>query len=126
MADDAKQNWKAHTRWTGPQILRQLPEIKIICAGMGTSGVSYATSGHQCPGSKADLQSIGTMTGLGTYFKAIKPNVLRLGYAFPNQEQLSCQVLIVLQRVYCGGGSCPWTAIACPSCPSTISLEVSC
>lgn len=51
-------NWGAHVRWTGPQILKQLPEINIICAGMGTSG---------------------TMTGLGTYFKEAKPSVLRLG-----------------------------------------------
>lgn len=51
-------NWKSHIRWTGPQILRQLPNINVICAGMGTSG---------------------TMTGLGTYFKQVKPSVLRLG-----------------------------------------------
>ncbi|KAF4585627.1 cysteine synthase B [Ophiocordyceps camponoti-floridani] len=51
-------NWKAHVKWTGPQILKQLPEINIICAGMGTSG---------------------TMTGLGTYFKQAKPSVFRLG-----------------------------------------------
>ncbi|KAF4991727.1 hypothetical protein FGRMN_7638 [Fusarium graminum] len=30
-------NWNAHVRWTGPQILQQLPEIDVICAGMGTS-----------------------------------------------------------------------------------------
>ncbi|PHH91233.1 hypothetical protein CDD83_1234 [Cordyceps sp. RAO-2017] len=51
-------NWRAHVKWTGPQILRQLPEINLICAGMGTSG---------------------TMTGLGTYFKQAKPSVFRLG-----------------------------------------------
>ncbi|KAK2600295.1 hypothetical protein QQS21_004936 [Conoideocrella luteorostrata] len=51
-------NWKSHVKWTGPQILRQLPEINVICAGMGTSG---------------------TMTGLGTYFKDAKPSVFRLG-----------------------------------------------
>lgn len=32
------QNWKSHVRWTGPQILAQLPEINVLCAGMGTSG----------------------------------------------------------------------------------------
>lgn len=51
-------NWKSHIRWTGPQIYKQLPEINVLCAGMGTSG---------------------TMTGLGTYFKEAKPSVLRLG-----------------------------------------------
>ncbi|KAF4126490.1 Cysteine synthase [Geosmithia morbida] len=55
---DNDNNWKAHVRWTGPQILKQLPEINLICAGMGTSG---------------------TMTGLGTYMKATKPSVYRLG-----------------------------------------------
>ncbi|GAW22578.1 hypothetical protein ANO14919_121180 [Xylariales sp. No.14919] len=53
-----ENNWKSHVRWTGPQILKQLPEITVICAGMGTSG---------------------TITGLGTYFKAAKPSVFRLG-----------------------------------------------
>ena len=51
-------NWQAHIRWTGPQIFKQLPQINVLCAGMGTSG---------------------TMTGLGTYFKEAKPSVYRLG-----------------------------------------------
>ncbi|KAL5115630.1 hypothetical protein ACEQ8H_006517 [Pleosporales sp. CAS-2024a] len=51
-------NWQAHVRWTGPQIHRQLPNIDVLCAGMGTSG---------------------TMTGLGQYFKQAKPSVRRLG-----------------------------------------------
>ncbi|OHF01839.1 cysteine synthase K/M:Cysteine synthase B [Colletotrichum orchidophilum] len=51
-------NWKSHVRWTGPQIFKQLPQISLICAGMGTSG---------------------TLTGLGTYFKQAKPSVYRLG-----------------------------------------------
>lgn len=51
-------NWQSHIKWTGPQILKQLPDISIICAGMGTSG---------------------TMTGLGTFFKQNKPSVFRLG-----------------------------------------------
>ncbi|EMD67112.1 hypothetical protein COCSADRAFT_33978 [Bipolaris sorokiniana ND90Pr] len=51
-------NWQSHVRWTGPQILEQLPNIRLICTGMGTSG---------------------TMTGLGQYFKAQDPSVFRLG-----------------------------------------------
>lgn len=47
-------NWESHYRWTGPQITKQLPEVNVICAGMGTSG---------------------TMTGIGRYFKENKPNV---------------------------------------------------
>ncbi|KAI9372742.1 tryptophan synthase beta subunit-like PLP-dependent enzyme [Aspergillus egyptiacus] len=51
-------NWQSHIRWTGPQIFKQLPEINVLCVGMGTSG---------------------TMTGLGTYFQRVKPSVVRLG-----------------------------------------------
>ncbi|KAI7780766.1 hypothetical protein LA080_015557 [Diaporthe eres] len=51
-------NWKAHVRWTGPQILTQLPEINVFCCGMGTSG---------------------TMTGIGNYLKEAKPSVMRVG-----------------------------------------------
>ena len=51
-------NWQAHISWTGPQILKQLPEINIICAGMGTSG---------------------TMSGLGAFFKRSKPSIITLG-----------------------------------------------
>ncbi|KAF2256148.1 cysteine synthase-like protein B [Trematosphaeria pertusa] len=51
-------NWQAHMRWTGPQILKQLPDINVVCAGLGTSG---------------------TMTGIGTYFKTAKPSVVRIG-----------------------------------------------
>ncbi|KAK3936024.1 tryptophan synthase beta subunit-like PLP-dependent enzyme [Diplogelasinospora grovesii] len=51
-------NWKAHYRWTGPQLMRQLPEINVLCTGMGTSG---------------------TMTGIGTYLKDHKPSVTRVG-----------------------------------------------
>ncbi|OAL04453.1 cysteine synthase-like protein B [Phaeosphaeriaceae sp. SRC1lsM3a] len=52
------ENWQSHVKWTGPQIHRQLPNINLLCAGMGTSG---------------------TMTGLGQYFKQAKPSVTRLG-----------------------------------------------
>ncbi|VUC36358.1 unnamed protein product [Clonostachys rosea] len=55
---DNDLNWQSHVRWTGPQILEQLPEINLICAGMGTSG---------------------TMSGLGSFFKEQKSSVFRLG-----------------------------------------------
>ncbi|WPH01866.1 Pyridoxal-phosphate dependent enzyme-like protein 5 [Acrodontium crateriforme] len=47
-------NWGSHYKWTGPQILKQLPEVNVICTGMGTSG---------------------TMTGIGTFFRDNKPSV---------------------------------------------------
>ncbi|EFR01921.1 cysteine synthase K/M:Cysteine synthase B [Nannizzia gypsea CBS 118893] len=51
-------NWQGHVKYTGPQIFKQLPEINVICCGIGTSG---------------------TMTGLGQYFQKAKPSVLRVG-----------------------------------------------
>lgn len=51
-------NWNAHRRWTGPQLLKQLPTIDILCAGMGTAG---------------------TITGTATYMKETKPSVTCLG-----------------------------------------------
>ncbi|KAM0724174.1 hypothetical protein Q7P37_000056 [Cladosporium fusiforme] len=51
-------NWNAHRRWTGPQILKQLPSLDILCAGMGTAG---------------------TITGTATYMKETKPSVTCLG-----------------------------------------------
>ncbi|KAI1826116.1 tryptophan synthase beta subunit-like PLP-dependent enzyme [Xylaria intraflava] len=44
-------NWKSHIRWTGPQILKQLPEINLICAGMGTSVCTAA--GDRVPGPRS-------------------------------------------------------------------------
>ncbi|KAK4494255.1 hypothetical protein PRZ48_014553 [Zasmidium cellare] len=51
-------NWQAHVKWTGPQIMKQLPEISVLAVGMGTSG---------------------TATGLGHYFATAKPSCFRLG-----------------------------------------------
>lgn len=28
-------------RWTGPQLLKQLPQINVFCAGMGSAGQYY-------------------------------------------------------------------------------------
>ncbi|KAJ4359612.1 uncharacterized protein N0V89_000167 [Didymosphaeria variabile] len=51
-------NWGSHMRWTGPQILAQLPSISVLCAGMGTAG---------------------TLTGTATYLKRAKPSVATVG-----------------------------------------------
>ncbi|CAO1625586.1 unnamed protein product [Parajaminaea phylloscopi] len=51
-------NFGAHIRWTAPQILKQLPEVNIVVAGMGTAG---------------------TMTGIGLALKSLKPDVIRVG-----------------------------------------------
>ncbi|KAK0654922.1 tryptophan synthase beta subunit-like PLP-dependent enzyme [Cercophora newfieldiana] len=52
------ENWKAHERWTGAQIWRQLPEVNVFCATVGTGGC---------------------VTGTGAYLKAMKPSVRTIG-----------------------------------------------
>ncbi|KAF2257526.1 tryptophan synthase beta subunit-like PLP-dependent enzyme [Lojkania enalia] len=36
-------NWKAHEQWTGSQIWRQLPEIRVFCSTIGTGGCAVGT-----------------------------------------------------------------------------------
>ncbi|KAL2257921.1 hypothetical protein VTK26DRAFT_8977 [Humicola hyalothermophila] len=55
---DNENNWKAHEQWTGPQILRQLPEINLFCTTVGTGGC---------------------ITGTSLYLKSQKPAVRTLG-----------------------------------------------
>ncbi|KAK1826971.1 cysteine synthase [Podospora conica] len=55
---DSDENWKAHERWTGAQIWKQLPEVNVFCATIGTGGC---------------------ITGTGTYLKAMKPSVKTIG-----------------------------------------------
>ncbi|KAJ7470928.1 tryptophan synthase beta subunit-like PLP-dependent enzyme [Mycena latifolia] len=52
------ENYESHMRWTGPQIIKQLPNISVFAASIGTSG---------------------TMTGTGLYLKSVKPSVARVG-----------------------------------------------
>lgn len=35
-----RQNPDSHVRWTGPQLMAQLPEINVFCSGMGSAGES--------------------------------------------------------------------------------------
>ncbi|KAE8155416.1 tryptophan synthase beta subunit-like PLP-dependent enzyme [Aspergillus tamarii] len=51
-------NPESHMRWTGPQLLMQLPEINIFCTGMG---------------------SAGCITGTGAFLKREKPSVTVVG-----------------------------------------------
>ncbi|RDL35206.1 uncharacterized protein BP5553_07137 [Venustampulla echinocandica] len=55
---DNDHNWKSHTRWTGPQILQQLPEINVLCTTVGTGGC---------------------ITGTGVYLKSQKKSVKVVG-----------------------------------------------
>ncbi|KAH8818582.1 tryptophan synthase beta subunit-like PLP-dependent enzyme [Flagelloscypha sp. PMI_526] len=51
-------NYESHMRWTGPQLMKQLPKLALFAATIGTSG---------------------TMTGTGLYLKEHAPQVKRLG-----------------------------------------------
>ncbi|QRW14193.1 cysteine synthase [Ceratobasidium sp. AG-Ba] len=51
-------NWESHVRWTAPQIIRQLPDIKVFASSIGTSG---------------------TITGCGLALKKAKPDITRVG-----------------------------------------------
>jgi len=51
-------NYESHVRWTGPQLLQQLPDINVFATGMG---------------------SAGCLTGAATYLKHMKPSVKTLG-----------------------------------------------
>ena len=51
-------NYESHIRWTGPQLVQQLPEINVFAAGMG---------------------SAGCLTGTAGYLKRVKPTVTALG-----------------------------------------------
>lgn len=55
---DNHDNWRAHEAWTGPQILKQLPEINIFSTTVGTGGC---------------------ITGTGSYLKSQKPSAKVLG-----------------------------------------------
>ncbi|KAF1984277.1 tryptophan synthase beta subunit-like PLP-dependent enzyme [Aulographum hederae CBS 113979] len=55
---DNEHNWRAHTRWTGAQIYRQLPEINVLCTTIGTGGC---------------------ITGTGVHLKAQKPSIKVVG-----------------------------------------------
>ncbi|KAI8634150.1 tryptophan synthase beta subunit-like PLP-dependent enzyme [Xylariaceae sp. FL1651] len=53
---DNDDNWRSHIRWTGPQIMKQLPEINLICAGIGTSVTETSVctaAGDRVPGPRS-------------------------------------------------------------------------
>ena len=55
---DNEKNWESHVTWTGPQILKQLPEINLFSTTVGTGGC---------------------ITGTGVALKSGKPSIRVLG-----------------------------------------------
>ena len=64
-------------KWTGPQIIRQLPNIAIFCSGIGTSGMLLAN--YNMTYFFNSQSSSGTMTGTGLYLKKAKPGTVTVG-----------------------------------------------
>jgi cysteine synthase len=44
--DPTSENYEAHVRWTGPQLLAQLPQGNVIAVGMGTTGGFHVIFQH--------------------------------------------------------------------------------
>ncbi|KAK3332273.1 tryptophan synthase beta subunit-like PLP-dependent enzyme [Cercophora scortea] len=61
---DNDHNWKAHEKWTGPQIWKQLPEINVLCATIGTGGCITGTSAH-LKSRKPSVRTIGVCNTFG-------------------------------------------------------------
>ncbi|KAJ6477657.1 tryptophan synthase beta subunit-like PLP-dependent enzyme, partial [Mycena sanguinolenta] len=60
------RNPEAHIRWTGPQLHKQLPDMAVFAAGLGTAG---------------------TITGVGTYLKSVNPGIVNIGvFTAPNDK----------------------------------------
>ncbi|KAF2674408.1 cysteine synthase-like protein B [Microthyrium microscopicum] len=78
-------NWRAHYKWTGPQILQQLPDLNVLCCGVGTSG---------------------TMTGIGKFLGEQKPSVVRVGvFTAPGDRVPGPRPYILMEPV-----QFPWRA----------------
>ncbi|KAK7420422.1 hypothetical protein QQZ08_010409 [Neonectria magnoliae] len=61
---DNPNNWKAHEEWTGPQIFKQLPEINIFCATVGTGGAITGTGVH-LKSQKSSVKVVGVFNVFG-------------------------------------------------------------
>lgn len=70
-------------RWTGPQILKQLPKLSVFAASIGTSG---------------------TMTGCGLYLKGHRPSCKRLGCVlisfFVKSPEVNADLRLSLQYLH--------------------------
>ncbi|KAA1096460.1 hypothetical protein PGT21_017390 [Puccinia graminis f. sp. tritici] len=72
-------NFGAHIRWTGPQIYKQLPQIKVIAAPAGTTG---------------------TLTGTATYLRSVKPDIIAVGaFTTPGERIPGPRTLDLMREV---------------------------
>lgn len=75
-------NPDSHVRWTGPQILRQLPGINVLCAPMGTGGVITGTGGF-LKSSKREILVVGVCNANGDPVPGPRPFQLFESVKFP-------------------------------------------
>ncbi|OAV99951.1 hypothetical protein PTTG_08614 [Puccinia triticina 1-1 BBBD Race 1] len=79
-------NFGAHIRWTGPQIYKQLPQIKVIVAPAGTTG---------------------TLTGTATYLRSVKPDIIAVGaFTTPGERIPGPRTLDLMREV-----NFPWKQV---------------
>lgn len=68
-------NPAAHERWTGKQIVEQLPEINVFAAGMGTGGTITGT-GRRLKMDRPDMHIIGVCVAPGDKVPGPRPKDL--------------------------------------------------
>jgi cysteine synthase len=79
---DNENNWKAHATWTGPQILKQLPEVTVFSTTVGTGGQQPLPLLPKHSEKMTELilyRLTGCITGTGVALKSQKPSIKVLG-----------------------------------------------
>ena len=75
-------NYEAHIRWTGPQLMAQLPEINVFAAGMGSAGCLTGTAGY-LKRAKPGVTALGVCNLTGDSIPGPRPYPLFHGIEFP-------------------------------------------
>ncbi|KAH7084357.1 cysteine synthase [Paraphoma chrysanthemicola] len=96
---DNENNWKAHATWTGPQILRQLPEITVFSTTVGTGGC-IAGTGVALKSQKPSVRVLGVFNVAGDpvpgprYYEGFQSS------PFPWQETIDTRVEVTSADAY--------------------------
>ncbi|KAH7072067.1 cysteine synthase [Paraphoma chrysanthemicola] len=96
---DNENNWKAHATWTGPQILRQLPEVTVFSTTVGTGGC-IAGTGVALKSQKPSVKVLGVFNVAGDpvpgprYYEGFQSS------PFPWQETIDTRVEVTSADAY--------------------------